>query len=203
MVPDTTITPPDRKRLAIIVASATAIAAILFVGDIKDQKRRLSKLLQEFGMAPGRTDMAGQAVVDRRGFDSLDDRGGSAGGVAIEQDRHLLDARGQDRARHGGGFPAAQLAKDLERIIAHTLIARAADSGGDRFGIIRPVRGLTAKQRETHGRSGARGLGDDDARDQQIGLLGQGLHAERHGGGRLLLAHRGLEHHVRRRPVDR
>ncbi|AZS20727.1 hypothetical protein [Caulobacter sp. FWC26] len=43
MVPDTTITPPDRKRLAIIVASATAIAAILFVGVV---------LPAEFGKDP-------------------------------------------------------------------------------------------------------------------------------------------------------
>src|SRR3546814_8005949 len=86
------------------------------------QKRRLAKLLDRLQMAGLARYMADQAVVERRRIGSLENCRGSRHHIAVEQDRDLLDAGGENGARHRRDFPPAETAKHFERIVEMGLV---------------------------------------------------------------------------------
>src|ERR1700730_16413976 len=60
--------------------------------------------------------MACKTMIERGFVDSMENSGGGANNIAIENHRDSLQSRGEDCPSYGGDFPSAQPAQELQRI---------------------------------------------------------------------------------------
>ena len=139
--------------------------------------------------------------------------GGRDRSIAVEDDRHLLGARGDDRAGYRREFAPADAAQDLERIAAMAAVQR--DRRIDRLGLaahhrrIRararpdPVGAAAAVEHAKHGRGDGRIADAEIAEAEEIGAACDRLHAVGHGGGAAAFVERGLARDVAGRQMQR
>eukprot|EP01036_Dinobryon_divergens_P058488 gene58488-78022_t len=93
----------DRERAAGGLAKAHA--------EIK--KRLLADAAQHVGVGALCGDMPGDAMIERGRIDGVEDGGGGADHITVEDHGNTLQARRHDRARDGRDLPAAEAAQNL------------------------------------------------------------------------------------------
>ena len=154
-----------------------------------------------------------EAMVDRARVDRMQDRRGGGRDEAVDDDRHALHPRREDRADHGRDLAPAEPAQHLQRIALARRAARTAapTASALRFSpasstpVPRPTQsaGLAAIERVEDRRRDGR-VGDPHlAEAEQVDAAGHRLHAvgDRRRAG--FFVERVLDDDVRRRLVER
>ena len=138
-------------------------------------------------------DLRQQAMIEGGGIGALQDRGRRRRREPVEHHRHLLHARGENRAGDRREFAAAEAAQDFQRILE--MRGMQLEPAVDGAGLARhhrrvgagtgpdPVGAAAAEQRREDRRGGGRGADADVADGEQVDAAGDRLHAERHGRG--------------------
>ena len=146
--------------------------------------------------------MAGKTMVERGRVERVQHRRGRTDHETVQQHRGASDARGKDRARHGGNFTPAKTRQNFKRVrnVRPVALDRGAHGGGlarkalvvnagpAADPILRPPAVERVKNRCRDGR-----IADAHfAQDQKVRLGGKRLHAESHRRRAHLLVERGF-----------
>src|SRR5215207_330445 len=169
------------------------------------QKWALADFLKQPRMRELGGAMSGHTVIERRRFRLMENSGGSAGDIAVNENGDALVARGEDGTCHGSDLAPAQPAQDFERVgdvlqmqvkSAPHRIDLALETGTiDTGAAANPVLGPAAVERAGHsGRNG--GVANTHfANAQKVGA-GNGLHAKSNGGSAVGFIECGIERYV-------
>jgi adenosylcobinamide-GDP ribazoletransferase len=160
-----------------------------------------------FGGTVGR-----HAVVESIGTHGMENGGSSSSDIAIDEHRHILQASGQNSARHGGDLASAEATQYLEGITKMGLVkgygaAHRVGLAAQAFAVnsgtrSHPVLGSAAKQAMGNG-CGDRGVADPHfSHAQEVAVGGNRLHAIGHGGRAVSLVEGGIGCDVARRNLE-
>jgi adenosylcobinamide-GDP ribazoletransferase len=176
------------------------------------EQRLLAEPAQHFAMRPLGRDVASNAVIQRMRIAGVQDGSRRADDIAVEDHRDTLQSRREDRAGDRRNFPTAETAQDFERIVAIGLVQ--SDCAFDRRDFARPtgiidagttadpIPGTAAIERAVDRRRDG-GVADSHvAWDEQIGPIGNRLHAKGERAGCLPLVHGRVAGDVARRHVE-
>ena len=157
--------------------------------------------------------MAEQAMVERARSQRVEDRRGGARHIAVDDHRHAVHPRREDRPGHRGDLAAAEAAKHFERIVEMAGVEghRGIDGGllpRDSLAVEAGARpdpiGRGAAEERVEDRRGDRRVADPHLADaEEVDAAGDRLHAEGHGRGAGGFVERRLARDVAGRMLER